>query len=57
MHEGQLATKFLDTWQVVLDEVLISGLDILEELQLVLLLMALPSTWRAAITTQATTKL
>lgn len=55
MSEGQATAKFLDTWQALLDEVLISGLVIPETLQAMLLLAALPSSWRAFITTQATT--
>ena len=54
MNEGQSTTKFLDSWQALLDEVLISGLAIPETLQAMLLLAALPSSWRAFITTQAT---
>ncbi|MCO5584117.1 hypothetical protein L7F22_038040 [Adiantum nelumboides] len=53
MQEGQSATKFVDAWQALLDEVIISGLAIPETLQTMILLAALPSSWRAFITTQA----
>ncbi|MCO5570496.1 hypothetical protein L7F22_024218 [Adiantum nelumboides] len=55
MQEGQSSSKFLETWQILLDEVLVSGLAIHEELQSMLLLASLPASWRAFITTQATT--
>ncbi|MCO5580186.1 hypothetical protein L7F22_034053 [Adiantum nelumboides] len=55
MQEGQSSSKFLETWQILLDEVLVSGLAIPEELQSMLLLASLPASWRAFITTQATT--
>lgn len=55
MSEGQAAAKFLDTWQALLDEVLLSGLAIPETLQSMFLLAALPSTWRAFIITHAST--
>ncbi|MCO5547147.1 hypothetical protein L7F22_000589 [Adiantum nelumboides] len=51
MQEGQSATKFVDAWQALLDEVIISGLAIPETLQTMILLAALPSSWRAFITT------
>lgn len=50
MQEGQNTAKFLDTWQALLDEVLISGLGIPKTLQAMLLLAALPASWRAFIT-------
>ncbi|MCO5547043.1 hypothetical protein L7F22_000484 [Adiantum nelumboides] len=53
MQEGQSATKFVDAWQALLDEVIISGLAVPETLQTMILLAALPSSWRAFITIQA----
>ncbi|MCO5559277.1 hypothetical protein L7F22_012873 [Adiantum nelumboides] len=55
MQEGQSSSKFLETWQILLNGVLVSGLAIPEELQSMLLLASLPASWRAFITTQATT--
>ena len=55
MSKDQATAKFLENWQALLDEVLISGLAIPETLQSMFLLAALPPTWRAFITTHAST--
>ncbi|MCO5581900.1 hypothetical protein L7F22_035789 [Adiantum nelumboides] len=52
IQEGQSATKFVNAWWALLDEVIISGLAIPETLQTMILLAALPSSWRAFITTK-----
>ncbi|MCO5561952.1 hypothetical protein L7F22_015578 [Adiantum nelumboides] len=53
MNEGQSATQFIDDWQKILDDGVIAGLAIPENLQSMLLLAALPPSWRAFITTQS----
>lgn len=53
MDEGQSATKFVDEWQTLLDEVIVAGLVVPTQLQSMFLLAALPPTWRAFITTQS----
>ena len=53
MSEGQQASQFIEDWQKVLDDAAIAGLVIPEKLQCMLLLAALPSSWRAFITTQS----
>ncbi|MCO5601957.1 hypothetical protein L7F22_056084 [Adiantum nelumboides] len=51
--EDQDTPKFLDDWRTLLDNALLSGLQLDESLQAMLLLAALPSSWRPFITTQA----
>ena len=51
--ENQEITKFLDEWRMLLDNALLSGLQLDSNLQAMLLLAALPSSWRPFITTQA----
>ncbi|MCO5569486.1 hypothetical protein L7F22_023199 [Adiantum nelumboides] len=51
--EHQETSKFLDEWRALLDNVLLAGLQLDESLQAMLLLAALPSSWRPFITTQA----
>lgn len=54
MNEGQPASDFLDVWQTLLDDALLSGLVIDPSLQPMLLLAVLPPSWRAFVTTQPT---
>ena len=51
--ENQEITKFLDEWRILLDNALLWGLQLDSNLQAMLLLAALPSSWRPFITTQA----
>ncbi|MCO5607337.1 hypothetical protein L7F22_061532 [Adiantum nelumboides] len=51
--EQQNTQKFVDEWRTLLDNALLSGLQLDESLQSMLLLAALPSSWRPFITTQA----
>ncbi|MCO5583410.1 hypothetical protein L7F22_037321 [Adiantum nelumboides] len=51
--EQQDTSKFLDDWRTLLDNALLSGLQLDESLQTTLLLAALPSSWGPFITTQA----
>ncbi|MCO5595191.1 hypothetical protein L7F22_049230 [Adiantum nelumboides] len=55
MNEGQSATQFIDDWQKILDDGAIAGLAIPENLQSMLLLAALPPSWRAFITKSSST--
>lgn len=53
MKDEQSADTFVDDWQTLLDNAVISGVVIPETLQTMLLLAALPSTWRSFITTKS----
>ena len=53
LSENQEIIKFLDEWRTLLDNALLSGLQLDSNLQAMLLLAALPSSWRPFITTQA----
>ncbi|MCO5605669.1 hypothetical protein L7F22_059852 [Adiantum nelumboides] len=53
LMEQQDTSKFLDDWRTLLDNVLLSGLLLDDSLQAMLLLAALPTSWRPFITTQA----
>eukprot|EP00250_Pteridium_aquilinum_P035230 c892_g1_i1 orf=2-1174(-) len=53
LGESQDTIKFVDEWPILLDNALLSGLQLDESLQSMLLLAALPSSWRPFITTQA----
>ncbi|MCO5570487.1 hypothetical protein L7F22_024209 [Adiantum nelumboides] len=51
--EQQDISKFLDDWRTLLGNALLSSIQLYESLQAMLLLAALPSSWRPFITTQA----
>ncbi|MCO5552516.1 hypothetical protein L7F22_006028 [Adiantum nelumboides] len=53
LTEHQDTSKFLDDWCTLLDNALLSGLLLDDSLQAMLLLAALPTSWRPFITTQA----
>ncbi|MCO5569408.1 hypothetical protein L7F22_023120 [Adiantum nelumboides] len=53
LNEHQDTAKFLDEWRVLLDNALLSGLQLDDSLQSMFLLAALPPSWRPFITTQA----
>ncbi|MCO5580830.1 hypothetical protein L7F22_034703 [Adiantum nelumboides] len=53
LTEHQDISKFLDDWRTLLDNALLSGLLLDDSLQTMLLLAALPTSWRPFITTQA----
>ncbi|MCO5564436.1 hypothetical protein L7F22_018097 [Adiantum nelumboides] len=53
LTEHQDISKFLDDWRTLLDNALLSGLLLDDSLQAMLLLAALPTSWRPFITTQA----
>ena len=53
LTENQEIIKFLDDWRTLLDNTILSGLHLDSNLQAMLLLAALPSSWRPFITTQA----
>ena len=53
LAENQEISKFLDDWRMLLDNALLSGLQLDPNLQAMLLLAALPASWRPFITTQA----
>ncbi|MCO5594434.1 hypothetical protein L7F22_048464 [Adiantum nelumboides] len=47
LTENQDTSKFLDEWRTFLDNALLSGLQLDDSLQSMLLLVALPTSWRA----------
>eukprot|EP00249_Psilotum_nudum_P008870 c21565_g1_i1 orf=630-1334(+) len=53
MREGQPASQFVDEWQTMLDDLLVTGVTIDESMQVMLLLSALPPSLGPFITTQA----
>ncbi|MCO5613209.1 hypothetical protein L7F22_067485 [Adiantum nelumboides] len=53
LMEHQDISKFLDDWRTLLDNALLSGLLLDDSLQAMFLLVALPTSWRPFITTQA----
>ncbi|MCO5595626.1 hypothetical protein L7F22_049671 [Adiantum nelumboides] len=53
LTKHQDISKFLDDWRTLLDNALLSGLLLDDSLQAMLLLAALPTSWRPFITTQA----
>ena len=53
LAENQEILKFLDEWRMLLDNALLDGLQFDSNLQAMLLLPALPSSWRHFITMQA----
>ncbi|MCO5581375.1 hypothetical protein L7F22_035257 [Adiantum nelumboides] len=53
LTEHQDISRFLDDWRTLLDNALLSGLLLDDSLQAMLLLAALPTSWRPFITTQA----
>ncbi|MCO5586427.1 hypothetical protein L7F22_040367 [Adiantum nelumboides] len=53
LTEQQATPQFVEDWRTLLDNALLSGLQLDESLQSMLLLAALPSSWRPFITTQA----
>ena len=56
LSESRALTDFLEEWQGTLEEAAIAGLTFTEKQQIVLLLSALPQSWRAFITTQGNTQ-
>ena len=52
LSESRAVTNFLEEWQGTLEEAAIAGLAFTEKQQIVLLLSALPQSWRAFMTTQ-----
>jgi hypothetical protein len=52
LSKNQEIIEFLDEWWTLLDNALLSGLQLDSNIQAMLLLAALPSSWRPFITTQ-----
>ncbi|MCO5578989.1 hypothetical protein L7F22_034187 [Adiantum nelumboides] len=53
MDETTSVEKFLESWRNALDDVALSGLALPENVQAVMLLAALPSSWQAFISTKS----
>ncbi|MCO5560242.1 hypothetical protein L7F22_013853 [Adiantum nelumboides] len=53
MDETSSVKKFLESWRNALDDVALSGLALPENVQAVMLLAALPSSWQAFISTKS----
>lgn len=57
MPKGQSVIKFLETFQGTVDEAAVAGLTVLDSQLVIILLGALPQSWRSFISVQNTTTL